>query len=265
MTAGRQGTEPPADARPADGWRVERHGSVASTNDLAQDRARAGDPGRLLIVAREQRSGRGRRGRDWLSPPGNLYCSALLRPQVPPTQAGLYSFLTAVALAQAILACAPATVDGLTCKWPNDLRVHGAKLSGILLESASDAAGGLDHLIIGTGVNVRFAPEGAAVRYPVTCLAEHGMDDPDRLAGAYLSSLAEWCDRFAREGFAPVRTAWLARAEGVGRPVTVRLGRETLSGHFRALGEDGALLLDLPDGSRRTIVSGEIVEPTREA
>lgn len=245
----------------ADGWRVERVACVASTNDLAQEWARAGDPGQLLIIAREQRSGRGRRGRAWLSPPGNLYCSALLRPQVSPAQAGLYSFLTAVALAQAILACAPATADELTCKWPNDLRIAGAKVSGILLESGADPAGRLEHLVIGTGVNVRFAPEGAAEHYPVTCLADYGMDDPDRLAEAYLSSLAHWCDRFTREGFAPVRTAWLARAEGLGRPVTLRLGRETLSGHFRALGEDGALMLDLPDGSRRTIVSGEIVEP----
>jgi len=254
-------TEPGAAAgRPPADWRVEHLDRTSSTNDEARERALAGDPGQLLIVAAEQRSGRGRRGRQWLSPPGNLYCSALLRPAVAPAQAGLYSFVTAVALAAAIGDCAPAALAGLTCKWPNDLRINGAKVSGILLESGARPDGGLDHLIIGTGVNVRFAPDGAAENYAVTCLAEYGQDDPARLAGAYLTRLAEWCERFAVEGFPPVRKAWLARAEGIGQRVTLRLGRETLSGRFREFDPEGALVLELPDGRSRAIVSGEIVE-----
>ena len=140
----------------APGWRVERLGAVGSTNDVARERARDGDPGRLLIIAEEQLSGRGRRGRQWHSPPGNLYCSALLRPPMPPQQAGLFSFVTAVALAAAIAECAPEASPLLTCKWPNDLRIGGAKVSGILLESGARPDGGLDHLIIGTGI--RYLP-----------------------------------------------------------------------------------------------------------
>lgn len=244
---------------PPAGWRIERLDSVGSTNDEARERARDGDPGRLMILAAEQRAGRGRRGRNWVSPRGNLYASALLRPAVPPAQAGLYSFVTAVALAEALVEVAPRTDAGLTVKWPNDLRIAGAKVSGILLESGATPDGQVDHLVIGTGVNVRFVPEGADERYPVTCLAAYGQEDVEAVAMAYLHRLAAWCDRFEAEGFAPVRQAWLARAEGLGGTVTVRLGREELAGRFRALDEEGALQLELPDGSLRTVVSGEIV------
>mgnify|MGYP001219267527 CR=1 FL=1 len=244
----------------APGWRVERLGAVGSTNDVARERARDGDPGRLLIIAEEQLSGRGRRGRQWHSPPGNLYCSALLRPPMPPQQAGLFSFVTAVALAAAIAECAPEASPLLTCKWPNDLRIGGAKVSGILLESGARPDGGLDHLIIGTGINVRFVPDGATERYPATCLADYGQDDPDAVAAAYLRHLADWCARFAADGFAPVRSAWLDRAEGLGAAITVRLGREELQGRFRDFGHDGALMLERPDGTVRPVVSGEIVQ-----
>lgn len=244
----------------APGWRVEWLDRVSSTNDVARERAREGDPGHLFLVAGEQLSGRGRRGRPWHSPPGNLYTSALLRPDMPPQQAGLFSFVTAVALAQAIDECAPAAAARLTCKWPNDLRIGGAKLSGILLESGARPDGGLDHLIIGTGVNVRFVPEGADANYPATCLADHGQDDPELVGTAYLRHLGIWCDRFATQGFAPVRQAWLDRAEGLGQPIVVRLGREELAGRFLEFGQDGALLLEQADGRVRTIVSGEIVQ-----
>ena len=248
---------PPAGSVP--GWRTERLDSVGSTNDVARDRARAGDPGQLFVVADEQVSGRGRRGRPWHSPAGNLSASALLRPSCDPQQAGLYSFVTAVALAAAIDECAPAATAGLTCKWPNDLRIEGAKVSGILLESGAGPDGGLDHLVIGTGVNVRFVPAGATERYPATCLAEYGQDDIDIVGQAYLRHLAIWCARFETAGFAPVREAWLARAEGLGETITVRLGREELKGRFLEFGTDGALLLELADGRVRRIVSGEIV------
>lgn len=252
-------------AGPQLSWRIERLDSVGSTNDEARDRARAGDPGRLLIVAAEQRSGRGRRGRQWHSPPGNLYCSALLRPGLPPAQGGLYSFLTAVALAAAIAECAPKAAQALTCKWPNDLRIAGAKVSGILLESGARADGGIDHLIIGTGVNVGFTPPGANEHYPATCLAEYGQPDLATVTDAYLRHLAAWCRRFEDEGFAPVRQAWLARAEGLGQEITVRLGKEDLHGRFAEFAADGAIRLDLPDGTSRTIVSGEIVQTVAAA
>ncbi len=251
---------PGTGAGPASTWRIEHLAQVGSTNDEARARARDGDPGQLLIVAAEQLSGRGRRGRQWYSPPGNLYCSALLRPDMAPAQGGLYSFVAAVALADAIAECAPMAAPHLTCKWPNDLRIAGAKVSGILLESGARADGGIDHLIIGTGVNVRFTPPGADERYPATCLADHGQPDLATATAAYLRHLAAWCARFAEQGFAPVRQAWLARAEGLGQEIVVRLGQEELHGRFLAFAADGALCLGLRDGSTRTIVSGEIVQ-----
>ena len=88
----------------------------------------------------------------------------------------------------------------------------------------------------------------------------YGQDDPDAVAAAYLRHLADWCARFAADGFAPVRSAWLDRAEGLGAAITVRLGREELQGRFRDFGHDGALMLERPDGTVRPVVSGEIVQ-----
>ncbi len=231
---------------------------LASTNDEAKHRAEEGTPEGLLIVAAEQTQGRGRRGRGWASPPGNLYCSLLLRPRVPPAEAALAGFCAALAIAESVGHFARRPEVRL--KWPNDVLVAGAKVSGILLEASSSGGAAVDWLVIGMGVNLANKPEGVGIA--VTCLAEHC---PAPTATDFLSSLAPnllaWLERLRAEGFAPVRGAWLAAAQGLGERVQARLPAETINGIFRELDDRGGLIMDLDGGGRRVIQSGEVFFP----
>ena len=135
-----------------------------STNEEARRRALAGDPGRMWIVADEQTAGRGRRGRAWISPRGNLHASALLIDPCPAPIAPQLGFVAGVALARAARDIGAAEV-GL--KWPNDLLSNGAKCAGILVESAALASRGAAY-VVGVGVNCAQAPEG--LDYAAACL-----------------------------------------------------------------------------------------------
>lgn len=241
-------------------WRLEVFDSLDSTNEEVRRQAEAGAAEGLAVLARQQTAGRGRRGRSWESPPGNLFLSLLLRPKASPAAAATLSFLTAVALLEALdLAAVPAK---LTCKWPNDVLVNGAKVAGILLESRTGPDGGLSWVTVGIGVNLAWhPPQGqlAGVPYPVTALAAHGIHvTPQDFTHWLLARYGYWYGRWQVEGFAPVRAAWLARAQGLGQPVIVRLPDSELRGRFVALDDSGALLLELPDGRRQTVTAGDV-------
>ena len=147
-------------------WRVERLSRVGSTNDEARRRALAGDPGRLWIVAREQTQGRGRRGRVWKSPPGNLYASALLIDPAPVAIAAQIGFVAGVALRRAVDDLGGP--DDVELKWPNDLFWRGAKLAGLLAEGTA-LGDGRSCCVVGIGVNCLAAPSGLG--YPADALS----------------------------------------------------------------------------------------------
>ena len=240
------------------GYRLDVHDSLDSTNAEAGRQARAGAPDGTVIQARRQTAGRGRQGRVWESPEGNLYCSVILRPDVPPAAAAQLTFVTALALGEAIDDVRPTGTE-LAFKWPNDLLLDEHKLAGILLESSGSGNGRLDWLVIGCGLNIRHFPETAS-GYPATSLHAAGAEDlePGALLAAFLHAFAVWHARWQDEGLAPVREAWLSRAARIGGEITVRLPRDELRGRFTGLDETGALLLDLPDGSRRTVTAGDV-------
>ncbi|SMF25168.1 BirA family transcriptional regulator, biotin operon repressor / biotin-[acetyl-CoA-carboxylase] ligase [Tistlia consotensis] len=231
--------------------------SVGSTMDEARRLAEAGAEDGTLVWAREQTKGRGRLGRSWASPRGNLYLSLLLRPDCPPAQAAQLGFVAALALGEAIGSVSP-PVD-VTYKWPNDVLLHGRKVAGLLLESRSTPEGGLDWLILGMGVNVATFPKEA--NYPATSLRFEGVprdvDEVDLLEafGRYFMS---WASRWLEDGFAPVRAAWLRHAERLGQEIEVRLPNQSLAGTFRDLDAEGHLLLGQADGTTRRIAAGEI-------
>lgn len=241
------------------GWRLEARDSVGSTNDEARALAKAGAPHGTVVWALRQEAGRGRRGRGWDSPPGNLYATTLLRPDLPAARAGEAAFLAAVALADALLALAPDLPLGL--KWPNDVLIDGKKVSGILLEADIAAGGRIGWIVLGTGINLAHHPEGT--ERPATSLAAqgHGEVGVPAMLTALTAALDRWHGRWVAQGFAPLRAAWMARALGVGGPIAVRLESETLEGRFADLDADGALLLDLPDGGRRRIAAGDVFLP----
>ncbi|MBC8242344.1 MAG: biotin--[acetyl-CoA-carboxylase] ligase [Alphaproteobacteria bacterium] len=233
--------------------------SVTSTNDEMKQRARAGAAEGSLIVAREQRAGRGRGGRQWTSKPGNLYMSLLLRPPGSVGAVAQISFLAAVALAEALLEVAPDLSPRL--KWPNDVLIDGAKISGILLESSARSGGGVDWLVLGMGVNVAHHPEDAG--QAATSLQAQGADNCTAfsLLATLAPALLRWLDIWRGAGFAPLRQAWLERAAGLGGPLRVRLPNEEFSGIFRDLDGDGNLRVEMPDGAMRSITAGEIFLP----
>jgi len=241
-------------------YRLLAHEQIDSTNEEAKRLAATGAAAGTLVWAGEQLAGRGRRGRGWASPPGNLYASLLLRPACSPARACQLNFVAAVALAEAVSAMLPAGAT-VTLKWPNDVLIRGAKVSGILLEASATLDRSIDWLVIGVGVNIASYPDGTP--YPATSLKCEGAADVT--ASGVLEAFAErfqaWYETWRGQGFAPVRTRWLASARGLGEPIEVRLERETLKGRFSHLDESGALMLDMADGVRRQITTGDLFFP----
>ena len=232
-----------------DGWTLVALDTVGSTNDEAAQLADAGAPEGTVVWSREQTGGRGRRGRVWASPVGNLYTSTILRPDCPAQRAAELGFAAALAVADIVPAGREVRV-----KWPNDVLVDGGKIAGILLESAIGQTGQVQHVVAGIGVNVGFAPRLPEMRYPGSALGGSVEAGLEKLAAALAARLAEW----RREGFETVRAAWLAKAGPLGAEVDVKLGEGLVRGRFAGLDREGALLLDTATGPRK-IVSGELL------
>jgi BirA family biotin operon repressor/biotin-[acetyl-CoA-carboxylase] ligase len=237
-------------------WRLEAHGELPSTSDVCRARAEAGEPAGLAVLARRQVAGRGRDGRAWESPVGNLSLSVLLRPRLALGEAGAWSLLSGVALAGALAAHLPPAAP-IALKWPNDVLLGGAKLAGILIECAADMAGGLEWLVVGMGANLAVAPR-VADRL-TACLAEYGPPPaPEAFASELLALLGHWAAVREAEGLAPIRDAWLARGPAMGAPVAFRYGTERIEGTFAGLGEQGSLRLVTAQGVRN-FAAGEVI------
>ena len=248
---------------------------TGSTNADLLALARSGAGEGAWLRAERQTAGRGRQGRAWASPPGNLYASTLvrLRPSDPPP--ATLALVAGVAVEEAVGTFLPSPFagyagsslslweregvaerrkgeDSLALKWPNDLLLGDAKLAGILLERADDA------VVVGVGANLAHHPD--LPDRPTTSLAAHGMTvAPATAADVLADTFARWLARWRGEGLAPVRARWLDRAHPVGTALTVRTaGDPPLDGLFDGLAEDGALLLRLASGERRVIHAGDV-------
>lgn len=240
----------------AGGLPVAHFAEIGSTNAEALSRAAAGAPEQWLVADR-QVTGRGRRGRQWISEPGNLYASLLLYDPAPPALSPQICFVAALALHDAICDCLPALdPERLRLKWPNDLLLDGKKLAGILVEGAT--AGTKQAVVTGIGVNCAHHPDGTP--YPVTDFAREGFPLApaalfERLAARMLDRLMQW--RKGR-GFAETRNAWLARAYDLGREIEVKLPERALKGRFEEIDGEGALVLALAGGHRELIRAGDV-------
>lgn len=236
---------------------------VGSTNAVAREYANAGDLGPLWIKADQQTEGRGRRGRAWKSVKGNLYSTGLYPSTGDVRHTALLSFVAALAVYDLIETYSP-NAD-IALKWPNDVLINGAKVSGILLESGSYKA--KPWVAVGIGINLVSHPEGT--EFPATHLLEHL--DPEDLNGpepiftgvdaalAILASRFEhWQSVFHREGFGSIRQAWLERAYNLPGRVRVRLPKEEFEGDAIELGENGELQVRLGDGTIRNVHAGDV-------
>ena len=235
------------EAARAAGYRLIVRDEVGSTMEEARRALSDGDAGKLWIVARSQNAGRGRHGRQWGSPPGNLYASLLLVAPGPAALAPQLGFVAGLALHDAA-AKIFGNAEALRLKWPNDLLLGKAKTAGLLLEGESRA--GHFNVVIGFGVNI--ASCATDTPYPAAFLKQQ---NPSASIEAMLSALSDaWLARFETwqrpGGFGPIREAWLERAAFLGENITIRLPEGPLEGRFTGLDPAGRLQLDTATGLR---------------
>ncbi len=229
-------------------YRISQIEATSSTNDDVKAAAEKNEAEGLVVWALKQTAGRGRHGRVWESPEGNLYCSALLRPKTDASEIGLYSFVVANAMYDTVRQCLP--IADISLKWPNDVLVEGQKIGGILLEVADGA------LIIGVGLNVLHHPEDGL--YPSTSLRAAGAEPKplNEIIDMLLLNLWHWYGVMKKDGFSLVREFWLKHAAtGL---LKVRLPQGQIEGDFAGLDENGRLKLHLADGSERAIATGDV-------
>ena len=253
------------------GYRLVGYQTIGSTNAEALAAAAAGDPGGIWFAALQQTAGRGRRGREWHSPPGNLAASLMIVPDATPERIATLGFVAGVALNAGLSAILPGGmvrigIDGadgadgrsrIALKWPNDVLADGAKLAGILLE-ASKTPDGRTAIIVGIGVNVVAAPEG--VPYPATSLTALGVE---RTAEQVFEAMSDaWVDAFGLwddgRGVSAVLDRWRHSAAGIGAPVAVNQDGVVRRGIFETIDSSGRLIIRDDDGTRFPITAGDV-------
>lgn len=254
----------------ARGYRLHGFDTVGSTSTEASRAAQAGDVGDIWFAALKQTEGRGRRGRQWETPHGNLAASLLVVPDCDPAIAATLGFVAGVALNRALAALVPGAtvkfgIDGadgqggsrIALKWPNDVLADGAKLAGILLEAQKRPDGRLA-IVIGIGVNVVAAPEG--LPYPAASIAGLGWDvTPEAILGTLTD---EWVDAVelwdSGRNVAGVLEIWRSAAAGIGAPVAVSRDGEVVRGVFETIDDAGRLIVRANDNSRVAITAGDV-------
>lgn len=209
----------------------------------------------LAVLALEQTAGRGRLGRTWQSPPGNLNLSVLLHLPGGLAQSGAIALLMAVQLHAAVSHILGGGA-GLMLKWPNDLLLNDGKVAGILIESRVVPS---PLLVVGVGVNLLSAPLLSERRTAALARLGRWTSEPVPFAVRLLGGLEAALLALARDGFAPVRQAWVAAAHPVGSMLHVCLpDGDTVEGRFAGLAADGALLLE-QGACIETIRAGDVL------
>ncbi len=233
-------------------WQVETYDSLPSTQDAAKEKAQAGAEQGLVVQALEQTGGKGRHGREWVSPKGNLYLSILLRPECQAQQAGQLSFVAALALS-AVLDEYLDDKSQKILKWPNDVLLAGKKCAGILLETEL-SENKVEWLVIGIGLNVVSAPDIGTALQDYT-------DKPlilDEIRDALLDHLGSYYALWRSKGFSEIRSLWLERAHKPGTELQIKLGERLNQSYFHDIDENGNLLLRSDSGEIQVITAGDV-------
>ncbi len=231
--------------------------SMTSTNSVCKQVAEEGAACGTVALCEEQTAGRGRRGREWVSPKGQgLWVSLLMRPMLTPSSAQLITFVAAVAMAEAV-----EVVTGLAVgiKWPNDLVVNGKKVCGILLELAGDVET-IAYVVAGTGLNTGASAYPPELADKATSL-EEVLGRPVKRAAilrAYLAAVEKHMTHLEQQGLDGILAAYEKRSCTLNRPVKVEGGGENFTGTAVGLDENGALLVKLEDGTTRRVLAGDV-------
>jgi len=234
-------------------WEYE----VTSTNTIAAQLADRGASEGTVVVSECQKQGRGRMGRNWISQPENgIYLSLILRPNFVPMKAPCVTFISAIAVVEAL-----EHVLGLKAgiKWPNDVMIHGKKVSGILTELKAEMEC-IHYVIVGIGINVNNNRFPKAFRDKVTSLSLEVKHKLSRIAivQALLGSLERWYVSTLEHGVERTFERWRDLSCTVGNPVEVNLGDEILYGVASRLGSDGSLYVQLDSGEERQVLAGDV-------
>jgi len=241
-----------------EGVRAELYDRLDSTNTKARMLAQAGEKGPLWVIAKHQTMGRGRLGRTWVSDAGgNLYASLLFAPKVAARDLSALSFITALAVGDALVAHGVAAED-IACKWPNDVLIGDKKCSGILIESLLGAEGHLDAVVVGVGVNLVAFP--AETRFPATSVQDeigHTPSVEDFLASLAHAFVDQW-QHWENFGFGAVAKRWLPLAWNMNKRCKVDMADGFVEGIFVRLGDDGGMVIKLDDGTEKSLYAGDV-------
>lgn len=230
---------------------LEIHASIDSTNSHLMRAAVQGAPPGQVCLAEQQTTGRGRRGRHWVSPFGsNIYLSILWRYPLAPMELSGLSLAAGLATVRALSALG---VQGVGLKWPNDVLWRGRKLAGLLLE-VSGESGGPSQVVLGLGLNTSLSErQGEFIEQPWVDLASVSAGQGisrNALAAALLEELLEALDRFHDQGLGPLLDEWQRHDLYHGKRVQLRMAERVVEGIHRGIDKSGALLLDCGEGVR---------------
>lgn len=235
-------------------WQIETYETLESTQETLRERLKQNPPEGLVVQAITQTRGRGRQGRLWFSPPGNLYLSVLLKPQGDLTALGQLSLVTSLSVCKALEEIYGKD-HGFLLKWPNDILLQGKKCSGILLETEKDEPTGEKILIVGIGINIAAAPPEIGIALdPATGIMTPLAD----LRDSVLKNLGELYSIWQKQGFAALRGEWLSRSFAPQTSLKVGSGKTSKSGMFQEIDAQGSLILKDSRGQNLAISSGEV-------
>lgn len=239
------------------GHRLQTYRSVGSTNQVAAKTAQECQTGDFWVVAGEQTAGRGRRGRKWQTKPGNLAASIAITLPDKVHATHLLGFVAAIAVAHTVNTLLPELSPQISLKWPNDVLLGKAKLSGILLE-AIPLANNHRAIVIGMGVNVSSAPtdlpyEAAYLqRYDRNLTAAHLFEE---LTKNWVEVFSLWdYDR----GRHAILDLWRQLASGLGQPIIVQRINDSVNGTFSSIDDEGRLTIVLANGQKEIITAGDV-------
>lgn len=239
-------------------FNIYYYDSVNSTNDEAKRIVYDHEEEGIVVCAKEQTQGRGRMGRRWISKPGNLYFTLILKQNGHLSSLAQLSFVAAVAVGQAIASFIPAEKK-ITYKWPNDVLVNSQKIAGILLETEPSLTDlNITYILMGIGVNINFYPDH--IIYPATCVNENTKTpiSCEVFLKDCLENIKFLYNKWQTDGFLPIRTLWLNQAHMIGHEITASLNGQLYKGDFKGIDTKGALVLGTPSGEK-IISSAEII------
>ena len=229
-------------------WEHHIFDEVGSTNDEIQKYC--GESGKYIAVcAKKQTAGRGRRGRSWNSPEGNLFLSLAFEYELQ--RAGELAFAASLSLLQAVKKIAPAA--DVKLKWPNDVLLNNAKMSGILLEKGAGK-----YMIVGIGVNIAASPKVENAVYQITSLAEADINiTAQDFLPLFMDSFSQNLSLLQAKGFAVLRVEWLKNAKNFGKEIIIRQNGSEEKGRFTGIDDNAALLMETPLGIKK-IWAGDV-------